>query len=124
MEDQFHILKSKIHRAVVTQAELDYIGSITIDEDLLDASGIFPFEKVLISNMRNGARVETYTIAGARGTGVICLNGPTAFFFEPADEVIIMAFKITDAKGARETKPIVIFPKNNNLSYEFGELKQ
>jgi aspartate 1-decarboxylase len=117
MNDLFHVLKAKIHRAVVTQAELDYVGSITIDQNLLDATGMFPFERVLISNMRNGNRIETYIISGVRGSGVICLNGPCAHFFTPGDEVIIMAFKMTDEAGAKSAQPIVILPSDNNRSH-------
>lgn len=117
MNDLFHVLKAKIHRAVVTQAELDYVGSITIDQNLLDASGMYVYERVLVSNMRNGNRLETYIISGERGSGVICLNGPCAHFFTPGDEVIIMAFKMTDEAGAKSAQPIVIFPSNNNSSY-------
>jgi aspartate 1-decarboxylase len=117
MSDLFHVLKAKIHRAVVTQAELDYVGSITIDQNLLDASGMYAYERVLISNMSNGNRLETYIISGERGSGVICLNGPCAHFFTPGDEVIIMAFKMTDEAGAKSAQPIVIFPSDNNCSY-------
>lgn len=117
MSDLFHVLKAKIHRAVVTQAELDYVGSITIDQNLLDGSGMYAYERVLISNMSNGNRLETYIISGERGSGVICLNGPCAHFFTPGDEVIIMAFKMTDEAGAKSAQPIVIFPSDNNRSY-------
>ena len=117
MSDLFHVLKAKIHRAVVTQAELDYVGSITIDQNLLDGSGMYAYERVLISNMSNGNRLETYIISGERGSGVICLNGPCAHFFTPGDEVIIMAFKMTDESGAKSAQPIVVFPSDNNRSY-------
>ena len=85
------MLKSKIHRAVVTQAELDYIGSITVDEELLEAAGILEYEKVQIADINNGSRFETYTIAGDRGSGVICLNGAAAKCVEKGDKIIIMA---------------------------------
>ena len=86
------VLKSKIHRVTVTEARLDYIGSITIDEDLLDAAGILPGERVYIVNNNNGARLDTYTIAGPRGSGVICLNGAAARLVQPGDIVIIMSY--------------------------------
>src|SRR5579885_307940 len=84
--------KGKIHRATVTQANLNYIGSITIDQDLLDAANIYPYEKVQVVNINNGARLETYTIAGARGSGVICLNGAAARLNAEGDLVIIMSY--------------------------------
>ena len=86
------VLKSKIHRVTVTEARLDYIGSITIDEDLLDAAGILPGERVYIVNNNNGARLDTYTIPGPRGSGVICLNGAAARLVQPGDIVIIMCY--------------------------------
>ncbi len=117
MEDQFHVLKAKIHRAVVTQAELDYEGSITVDRVLLEATGMFPFEKVLVTNLRNGSRIETYILPGEEHTGIICLNGPSAHFFQPGDEIIIMAFKITGEAGAKNARPVVIFPRNANRTF-------
>ena len=86
------LLKSKIHRVTVTEANLSYVGSITIDEDLIEAANILPGEKVQIVNNNNGARIETYVIAGARGSGVICLNGAAARLVQPGDTVIIMAY--------------------------------
>ena len=118
MEDQIHILKSKIHRAVITQAELEYVGSITIDKNLLKASGMLPFERVLVSNMRNGNRLETYIIEGEAGTGTICMNGPCAHLFNVGDEVVIMAFKITNEAKAIHHKPVVVLPKDMNKSWE------
>ncbi len=104
------VLKSKIHRVTVTEARLDYIGSITIDEDLLDAAGILPGERVYIVNNNNGARLDTYTIPGPRGSGVICLNGAAARLVQPGDIVIIMCYATMTPDEAREFKPTVIFP--------------
>ncbi len=104
------VLKSKIHRVTVTEARLDYIGSITIDEDLLDAAGILPGERVYIVNNNNGARLDTYTIAGPRGSGVICLNGAAARLVQPGDIVIIMSYATMPPDEAREFTPKVIFP--------------
>lgn len=104
------VLKSKIHRVTVTEARLDYIGSITIDEDLLDAAGILPGERVYIVNNNNGARLDTYTIPGPRGSGVICLNGAAARHVQPGDIVIIMCYATMTPEEAREFKPTVIFP--------------
>ena len=94
------MFKSKIHRATVTEANLNYVGSITIDEDLLDAAGILPGEKVQIVNNNNGERLETYTIPGARGSGVICLNGAAARRVQPGDTVIIIAYCMLTAEEA------------------------
>ncbi len=104
------VLKSKIHRVTVTEARLDYIGSITIDEDLLDAAGILPGERVYIVNNNNGARLDTYTIAGERGSGVICLNGAAARLVQPGDIVIIMCYATMTPEEAQTFKPTVIFP--------------
>lgn len=104
------VLKSKIHRVSVTEARLDYIGSITVDEDLLDAAGILPGERVYIVNNNNGARLDTYTIPGPRGSGVICLNGAAARLVQPGDIVIIMCYATMTPEEAREFKPTVIFP--------------
>ncbi len=104
------VLKSKIHRVTVTEARLDYIGSITIDEDLLDAANILPGERVYIVNNNNGARLDTYTIPGERGSGTICLNGAAARLVQPGDIVIIMAYATITPDEARAFKPTVIFP--------------
>ena len=111
------VVKSKIHRATVTQADLNYIGSITIDEDLMDAAGIIANEKVSIVNNNNGARFETYVIRGERGSGVVCLNGAAARLVQPGDGVIIMAYAWMDAEEARTFEPKVVFPdsKTNRL---------
>ena len=104
------VLKSKIHRVTVTEARLDYIGSITIDEDLLDAAGILPGERVYIVNNNNGARLDTYTIPGERGKGTICLNGAAARMVQPGDIVIIMAYATMTPEESRSFTPKVIFP--------------
>ncbi len=108
------VLKSKLHRVRVTQAELNYVGSITIDEDLLDAANIIPNEKVQIVNNNNGARFETYTIRGERGTGTICLNGATARLAQVGDIVIIMSYAYMEVEEARKYEPVLVFPDNDN----------
>ncbi len=107
------VLQSKIHRVTVTEARLDYIGSITIDEDLLDAAGIIPGQRVFIVDNNNGSRLDTYAIAGERGSGVICLNGAAARMVQPGDIVIIMAYATMTPEEARTFKPKVIFPDTN-----------
>ena len=104
------VLKSKIHRVTVTEARLDYIGSITIDEDLLDAANILPGERVYIVDNNNGERLDTYTIPGPRGSGVICLNGAAARKGQPGDIVIIMSYATMPFEEARTFTPSVIFP--------------
>ena len=104
------VLKSKIHRVTVTEACLDYIGSITIDEDLMDAAGIIEGERVYIVNNNNGARLDTYPIKGERGSGVVCLNGAAARLVHPGDIVIIMSYASMPIEEARNFKPQVIFP--------------
>jgi aspartate 1-decarboxylase len=104
------ILKSKIHRVTVTEANLNYMGSVTIDEDLMDAANLIENEKVQIVDINNGERFETYVIRGERGTGVICLNGPAARLVVVGDVVIIMAFAMMDAGEARKFRPAIIFP--------------
>ena len=104
------ILKSKIHRVTVTEANLNYMGSITIDEDLMDAARLIENEKVQIVNINNGERFETYVITGERGSGVICLNGPAARLVAVGDVVIIMSYAMVDAAEARAHKPTVVFP--------------
>lgn len=104
------VLKSKIHRVTVTQADLNYIGSITIDEELLEAANIIEGERVHIVNNNNGERFSTYVIKGERGSGMICLNGAAARKVQPGDIVIIIAYAMIDADEARNFKPTVIFP--------------
>lgn len=108
------MLKSKIHRATVTQAELDYVGSITIDEKLLKASGIIEYEKVQIVDINNGERFETYAISGEAGSGVICLNGAAARCVQKGDKIIIMSYAQMNAKEAENHRPAVVFVDDNN----------
>jgi aspartate 1-decarboxylase len=111
------VLKSKIHRVSVTEANLDYIGSISIDEDLMDAANIIENEKVQVLNLNNGARLETYVIKGKRGSGDICLNGAAARKVVVGDILLIMSFASMDIEEARSFRPTVIFPdtKTNKL---------
>ncbi|MDL2278451.1 aspartate 1-decarboxylase [Parabacteroides sp. OttesenSCG-928-G07] len=104
------VVKSKIHRVTVTEANLNYIGSITIDEELMDAANLIPNEKVYIVNNNNGERFETYVIKGRRGSGVVCLNGAAARRVQPGDVVIIMSYAMMDFEEAKLFKPAVIFP--------------
>lgn len=104
------VLKSKIHRVTVTEACLDYIGSITIDEDLMDAAGIIRGERVYIVDNNNGSRLDTYVIPGPRKSGVICLNGAAARMVQPGDIVIIMSYASMTIEEAKEFRPKVIFP--------------
>lgn len=108
------VLKSKIHRAVVTQAELNYIGSITIDEDLMDAAGLYEYEHVHIVNVNSGTRIETYVIAGERGSGVMCLNGAAARSGQRGDLIIVMAYADMTPEELRENPPRVVFVDNEN----------
>lgn len=108
------MLKSKIHRATVTQAELDYVGSITVDTDLLNASGIREYEQVQIVDVNNGARFTTYTIAGESGSGVVCLNGAAARHVQVNDTIIIMCYAQLDEKEIEHHKPLVVFVAEEN----------
>jgi aspartate 1-decarboxylase len=108
------VLKSKIHRVTITQAELNYVGSITIDEDLMDAANIIEGEKVQVVNVNNGERIETYVIKGQRRSGVICLNGPAARKGVVGDVVIIISYANMEFEEAKTFKPTVIFPKEGN----------
>lgn len=108
------VIKSKIHRVKVTEANLDYIGSITIDADLLDAANMIEGEKVQIVNNNNGARLETYIIKGERGSGCICLNGAAARLVQVGDIVIIMSYALMDFEKAKKFKPYTVFPDSNN----------
>ncbi|MBV2228371.1 MAG: aspartate 1-decarboxylase [Sphingobacterium mizutaii] len=108
------VMKSKIHRARVTQAELNYVGSITIDQDLMDAADIIANEKVQIVNNNNGARLETYVIPGERGTGTICLNGAAARLVQVGDIVIIFSYALMEREEARNHKPLLVFPDEHN----------
>lgn len=114
---KIEVLKSKIHRVSITEANLNYIGSITIDEYLMDAANIIEGEKVYIVNNNNGERLETYVIKGERGTGTICLNGAAARKAQPGDIIIIISYAIMDFEEAKTFKPWVVFPdtKTNKL---------
>lgn len=121
----YTMFHGKIHRAVVTQARLDYMGSITIDENLLEAAGILPGEKVQIVNNNNGERLETYTIAGKRGSGVICLNGAAARKAQVGDTVIIIAYALMDEKEAKANKPkVVMVDGHNHILSDIGQEKE
>lgn len=108
------MMNGKIHRATVTEANLNYVGSVTIDEDILDAVGILPNEKVTIVNNNNGARLETYTIAGERGSGVVCLNGAAARLVQPEDIVIIISYIMIAEESVYSHKPKVALMNENN----------
>jgi aspartate 1-decarboxylase len=114
-----HIVKSKIHRVTITEANLNYIGSITIDEDLMDAANVIANEKVSIVNNNNGERFETYVIPGKRGSGIICINGAAARLVQPGDIVIIMAYTLMELEEAKQFNPAIIFPDTltNKLIY-------
>lgn len=111
---QIEVLKSKIHRVKVTEANLHYIGSITIDENLMDAANIIEHEKVQVVDIENGSRLETYAIKGTRGSGMICLNGPASRLVAVGDTVIIITYATMDFEEAKKHKPTVIFPKEDN----------
>ena len=108
------MLHGKIHRANVTQAELNYVGSITVDTDLLEAAGIYEYQKVQIVDIDDGQRFETYTIAGESGSGTICLNGAAARCVSVGDKIIIMSYAVWDEKEAKQHKPKVVFVDENN----------
>ncbi len=112
---RIEVLKSKIHRAKITQAELHYVGSITIDEALLEAANIIEGEKVQVVNINNGERLETYAIRGERNTGTICLNGPAARKAQVGDVVIIISYASLEFEEAKNFKPRIIFPNSDNL---------
>lgn len=111
---QISMLKSKIHRAVITQAELNYVGSVTIDEDLMEAAGLCEYEHVYIVNVNSGSRIETYVIAGERGSGVICLNGAAARSGQKGDRVIIMAYANMSPEESAIHRPRVVFVGDKN----------
>lgn len=126
---QINMLKSKIHRAIVTQAELHYVGSITIDKTLMEKAGIIEYEKVQVVDINNGNRLETYVIAGKQNSGVMCLNGAAARYVQPGDKIIIMSYCLMDESEAKNYSPTVIFVNDNNsireiTNYErHGEIK-
>ncbi len=111
---QIQILKSKVHRAVITEANLNYVGSLTLDEDLMNAANMIENEKVQIVNVNNGERIETYLIKGARGSGIVCLNGPAARKGAAGDIVIVISYALMDFEMAKTFKPFIIFPKEGN----------
>ena len=111
---QIEVLKSKIHRAVITEANLNYVGSITIDEDIIDAANIIENEKVQVVNVNNGERLETYVIRGKRGSGICCLNGPAARKGMVGDIVVIISYAVLDFEEAKKFKPWIVFPKEGN----------
>lgn len=111
---QIEVFKSKIHRAKVTQAELHYVGSITLDEALMEGANIIENEKVQIVNVNNGERFETYVIKGERNSGTVCLNGPAARRVQVGDTIIIVSYGIMDFEEAKSHKPMIVFPDNNN----------
>ncbi|MFM7016694.1 MAG: aspartate 1-decarboxylase [Bacteroidota bacterium] len=108
------VLKSKIHRAKITQAELHYVGSITLDQDLMDAANLIEGEKVHVLNINNGERLETYVITGERGSGQVCINGPAARKMQVGDIVIVISYAGMDFEEAKSFKPTLCFPDNNN----------
>ena len=111
-----NILKSKIHRVKVTEANLEYIGSITIDEALMEAANIYAGERVQVVDNTNGARLETYVIPGKRGSGCICMNGAAAHLMKVGDVVIIMAYALMTEEEQRNFKPFIVFPDHNRLA--------
>ena len=111
---RIEVLKSKIHRVKITQAELHYVGSIAIDEDLMDAANLIEGEKVTVVNINNGERLETYIIKGKRGTGMVCLNGPAARKAQVGDIVIIISYASMKFEKAKSFKPTIIFPTPEN----------
>jgi aspartate 1-decarboxylase len=108
------VLKSKIHRVVITEANLNYVGSLTLDEDLMEAANMIEYEKIQIVNVNNGSRIETYLIKGKRGSGVCCLNGPAARQGAVGDTVIILSYARMDFEKAKAFKPSLVFPKPGN----------
>ncbi|WP_069804602.1 aspartate 1-decarboxylase [Thermogemmatispora onikobensis] len=114
--------KSKIHRATVTMADLNYVGSITIDQNLLEAANIYPYEKVQVVNVTNGSRLETYTIPGERGSGVICLNGAAARLNAVGDIVIVMSYALFTEEEIRSLKPRVVLVDEQNQITELREV--
>ncbi|MDR0968581.1 MAG: aspartate 1-decarboxylase [Holosporaceae bacterium] len=111
---EVEILRSKLHRATVTQTELNYAGSVTVDEDLMDAAGLFEYEKVQIVNINNGVRFETYAIKGSRGSGTICLNGAAARCAQTGDKVIIIAYARATPQEAKDFKPTIVLLDDKN----------
>ena len=121
---EISMLKSKIHRAVITQAELNYVGSVTIDEELMEAAGLYEYERVHISNVNSGSRIETYVIAGERGSGVICLNGAAARSGQKGDHVIIMAYASMTPDEVKEHRPRVVFVSDENKIVQVSDYEK
>jgi aspartate 1-decarboxylase len=116
------MMKGKIHRATVTEANLNYVGSVTIDKNIMEAADIWPNEKVQIVNNNNGARLETYVIEGERGSGIVCLNGAAARLVQPGDQVIIIAYGMMSEEEAKNYQPkVVIMGDNNKIDQVMGE---
>lgn len=111
---EIEVLKSKIHRATITEANLNYVGSLTLDEELMEAANVIENEKVQVVNVNNGERLETYIIKGKRGSGIVCLNGPAARKGMVGDVVVIISYAIMDFEKAKSFKPWVVFPKEGN----------
>jgi aspartate 1-decarboxylase len=111
---EIEILKSKVHRCVITEANLNYVGSLTLDEDLMDAANLIANEKVQVVNVNNGARIETYLIKGKRGSGICCLNGPAARSGAVGDIVIVLSYGRMDFEEAKKFSPWIVFPKDGN----------
>ena len=111
---EIEVLKSKVHRVAITEANLNYVGSLTLDEDLMDAANMIENEKVQIVNVNNGSRIETYLIKGKRGSGVCCLNGPAARHGAVGDIVIVISYATMDFEKAKQFKPSIVFPKDGN----------
>jgi aspartate 1-decarboxylase len=111
---EIEVLKSKVHRVTITEANLNYIGSLTLDEDLMDAANLIANEKVQVVNVNNGARIETYIITGKRGSGICCLNGPAARSGAVGDIVIVISYARLEFEAAKKFKPWVVFPKEGN----------
>ncbi|MBN2309899.1 MAG: aspartate 1-decarboxylase [Candidatus Hydrogenedentes bacterium] len=114
------MLKSKIHRATVTEADLHYVGSLTLDSDLMEAADMLPFERVQVLNLNNGARFETYVIEGRRGSGIVCLNGPAARLGEAGDLIIALTYALMDAEEAKSHQPRVVHVDGENKITEIG----
>jgi len=111
---QIEVLKSKVHRAAITEANLNYVGSLTLDEDLMDAANMIENEKIQVVNVNNGERIETYLIKGKRGSGTVCLNGPAARRGAVGDVIIIISYATMDFEEAKGFKPFIVFPKQGN----------
>ncbi len=111
---EIEVLKSKVHRVSITEANLNYVGSLTLDEDLMDAANMIENEKIQVVNVNNGSRLETYLIKGKRGSGVVCMNGPAARWGAVGDIIIIISYATMEFESAKQFKPWIIFPKDGN----------